>query len=70
MTGNPENTYVLHTEHWRAVSISLGLISSAYLDLRHWRLNQQPQDAEAETLHLGHRSKPHISDAKLTSMTT
>ena len=51
---NPANTYVRQTEHWTAVSTLVGLISSAYRDLRHWRWNQQPQDAEAETLHLGH----------------
>ena len=56
-----------HTEHLTAVSTLLGLISSAYRDLHHWRSNQQPQNAEAETLQLGHWSMPHISDAKLTS---
>ena len=49
---NPANTYMQLTEHWTAFSTLLGLISSAYRDLRHWRSNQQPQDAEAETLHL------------------
>ena len=35
-----------HTKHWTAVSTLLGLISSAYCDLHHWRLNKQPQKAE------------------------
>ena len=33
-------------EDWRAVLTLFGLISSAYCDLHHWRLNQQPQTAE------------------------
>ena len=65
---NLANTYMRHTEHWTAVSTLLGLISSAYHDLHHWRSNQQPQNAIAETLPLGHRSISHISDAKLTSL--
>ena len=56
-----------HATHWTAFSNFLGLISSAHRDLHHWRLNQQPQFAEAETLPLGHWFKPHISDAELTS---
>ena len=32
-------------KHWIIVSILLGLISSVYLDLRHWRSNQWPQTA-------------------------
>ena len=56
-----------HMEHWTAVSTLLGLISSAYCDLHHWRSNQQPQNAEAETLPLGHQSISHISNAKLSS---
>ena len=32
-----------HAEHWIGVSTLLGLISSAYRDLCHWRSNQQPQ---------------------------
>ena len=55
------------TEHWTAFSIVLGLISSAYRDLHHWRSNQQPQYAEDETLPLDHRFISHISGAKLTS---
>ena len=43
-----------HTEHWTAVSTLLGLISSAHRDLHHWKSNQQPQYAEAETLPPGH----------------
>ena len=54
-------------EHWTAVSTLLGLISSAHCDLYHWRSNQQPQYAEAETLPLGHRFMPQISDVELTS---
>ena len=56
-----------HTEHWTDVSTLLGLISSAYLDLYHWRSKQQPQNAETETPPLSHQSMPHISDAKTTS---
>ena len=44
-----------------------GTQNSAYRDLHHWRSNEQSQDAEVETLHLGHRSKPYTSDPKLTS---
>ena len=61
------NTYMRHTEHWIAVSTLLGLISSAYGDPRHGRSNQQPQNAETETLPLGHQSMPHVSDAKSIS---
>ena len=64
---NPANTYMQHTEHWTAVSTLLDLISSAYRDLHYRRLNQQPQNAEAETLPLGHWFISHISEAKLTS---
>ena len=56
-----------HTEHLAAVSTLLGLITSVHRDLHHWRSNQQPQYAEGETLPLGHRFLPHISDAELTS---
>ena len=66
----PENlakTYMWHTQHWTTVLTLLGLISRAHCDLHHWRSNQQPQYAEAETLPLGHRFMPHISDAELTS---
>ena len=55
----------LHANHWTAVSTLLGLISSAHRDLHHWRSNQQPQYAETETLPLGHRFMPHISEAEL-----
>ena len=64
---NPANTYMRYTEHWTFVSTLLGLISSVHCDLHHWRSNQQPQYAEAETLPLGHRFMPHVSDAELTS---
>ena len=57
----------LHVTYGTAVSTLLGLISSAHLDLRHWRSNQQPHYAEAKTLSLGHQFMPHISDAELTS---
>ena len=30
-------------EYWTAVSTLLGLISSVYCNLHHWRLNQRPQ---------------------------
>ena len=53
-------------QHWTAVSTLLGLISNAHRDLHHWRSNQQPQYAEAETLPLGHRFTLHVSDAELT----
>ena len=53
--------------HWTAVSTLLGLISSAHGDLHHWRTNQQPQYAEAETQPLGHRFVLHISEAELKS---
>ena len=56
----------LHVTYGTAVSTILGLISSAYRDLHHWRSNQQPQNAEAETLPRGHRFVTHKSDAKLT----
>ena len=64
---NLANIYMRRTEHWTTVSTLLGLISSAHCDLPNWRSNQQPQYAEAETLPLGHRFTPHISDADLTS---
>ena len=44
----------LRATYGTVVLTLLGLISSAYHNLRHWRSNQQPQDAEAETLHVGH----------------
>ena len=58
---NPANTYMRHTKHWIAVSTLVGLISSVYRDLHHWRSNQQPLLTEAETLPLGHRFVSHIS---------
>ena len=64
---NLADTYMWHTEHWTAVSTLLGLISNAYRDLHHWRSNQHPQNAEAETLPLGHRSISHISNALSSS---
>ena len=73
MNGDIEITMIrksgthLHTEHWTAVSTLFGLISSAHRDLHHWRSNQQPQYAEAETLPLGHWFMPRINDTELTS---
>ena len=54
----------LHATHGTAVSTEVGLSSSARRDLHHWRSNQQPQFAEAETLPLGNRFMAHIGDAK------
>ena len=43
----PENLANTCTrKHWTAVSTALGLISSVYYDLHHWRSNQQPLIAE------------------------
>ena len=67
MTGKSGNTYMLHTEPWTAVSTLLCLISSAHRDLHKWRSKQQPKYAEAETLPLGHRFRPYISDTEYTS---
>ena len=64
---NPAHTYTWHTEHWTAVSTLFGLISSAHRDLHYWRLTQQLQYAEAETLPLGHWFMPRIRDTELTS---
>ena len=33
-------------KHWKVISTLLGLISSVYSDLHHWRSNQRPQIAE------------------------
>ena len=44
-----------------------GALNSAHRDLHHWRSNQQPHYAEAETLPLGHWFMPRISDPELTS---
>ena len=38
-------------KHWTAVSTLLGLISSVYCYLPHWRLNQRPQKAEPKLYH-------------------
>ena len=38
--------YVWHTETMGNCFNLLGLISSVYRDLLHWRLNQWPQNAE------------------------
>ena len=57
----------LHAKYRTAVSTLSGFISSTHRDLHHWRSNQQPQYAKAETLPMGHGLMPHISDAKLTS---
>ena len=42
------NTELLFRPYWV-------YISRAYCDLHHWRSNQQPQNAKAEILPLGHR---------------
>ena len=44
----------LHVTYGTAVSTLLGLISSVYRDLHHWKSNQQPPNVETETLSLGH----------------
>ena len=62
---NPANTYVRYTKHWTAVSTLSGLISSAHRNFQHWRSNQQPQYAEAETLPLGHQFISRIRDAEI-----
>ena len=66
---NSANTYMWHTERWTAVLTLLGLISSAYRDLHHWRSNQQSQNAETEVLQLsrhirscGHALLPWLVD--------
>ena len=38
-------------EHWTAVSTLLGLISSVYCDLLHWKSNQRQQNAELKLYH-------------------
>ena len=43
---NLPNTCVRHTETLDSCFNLIGLISSVYHDLPHWRLNQQPQNAE------------------------
>ena len=43
-------TYDIY-KHWTAVSTFLGLISSVYHDLPHWRSNQQLQIAEPKLYH-------------------
>ena len=57
----------LQVTYGTAVSTLLGLISSAYRDLHHRSSNQQPLNAEAETLPLGHRFISRVSNAELTS---
>ena len=54
-------------EHWTAVSTLLGLISSVYCNLHHWRSNQRPQkctDCSAKTLQLSHQFISYANDAK------
>ena len=41
MTRKPGKHSVRHMEHWTAISTLLGIISSLYRDLHHWRSNQQ-----------------------------
>ena len=50
---------IWHIEHWTAVLTLLGLISSVYHDLYHWRLNQQPQNPELKLYHWS--SSPHCT---------
>ena len=38
-------------KNWTAVSTLLGLISSVYRDLHHWRSNQRPLNAEPKLYH-------------------
>ena len=38
-------------KHWTAFSTLLGLISSVYCDLTHWRSNQRLQNAEPKLDH-------------------
>ena len=59
-------TYGVLTAVWTL----LGLLTSAYRDLHHWRSNQKPQSANAKTLPLGHRFTPRISNSELTSYGT
>ena len=59
---NPASTSMWHTEHWTAVLTLLGLISSAYRDLHHWRSNQQPQTAELKLCHWA--TGPYRAEAK------
>ena len=41
------------------------LVSNAYRDLHHKRMNRQPQNAEKLNFYQwGHQFMPHISDAK------
>ena len=63
---NLPNTRRDSWNHWTAVLTLLGLISSIYHDLHHWRSNQQPQNTEPK-LPLKYWSTLHTSDAKLTS---
>ena len=52
---------------WLSQLVNFKNAICAHRDLHHWRLNPQPQYAETETLPLGHRFMPHISEAELTS---
>ena len=53
----PENPASDIQKHWTAVSTLLGLISSIYRDLPHWRSNQWPQNAEPKLYYWATRSK-------------
>ena len=44
-------------KHWTAVSTLLGLISSAYRDLRHWRSDQWPQITEPKLYNSPYRTQ-------------
>ena len=50
-------------KHWTAVSTLLGLISSVYRDLPHWRLNQRLQNAELKFYHWA--TNPHCTQVTL-----
>ena len=50
-----------------AVSTLLGLINSVYRDLRHWRSDHRPQNAEPKVLSLSYRSTSYASEATLSS---
>ena len=52
-----------------ALNSLIGLIISTHRDLHHWRSNQQPQYAEAETLPLGHRFMARLVGSLVHTMT-
>ena len=64
MTRKTGKHSVWRTEQWTAVSTLLGLSSSAYRDLQHWRSNKRPQNAEPKLYHWP-RVTLHTSTAKV-----